>query len=242
MMKTVLFIVTFLISVISSVNAKEKTTVYLLPGQGSDCRIFSKLNFDSTQYRVICLSYEAPQSNESMREFSIRISKAIDTTQNFILVGVSLGGMISTEIAHHLNPEKVIIISSAKTKNDLPRRYSIQKLLGIYKWIPGTWLKAGALLLQPIVEPDRKRQKKTFTAMLRSKSPNYFQETVRIIINWNRTAITADTIYHIHGDKDNTIPLRNTDADYIVTGGSHMMTLTESFVIQTVVNRILEAS
>ena len=41
--------------------------------------------------------------------------------------GVSLGGMICTEMAHFLNPEKVFIISSAKKFDELPVQYKIQK-------------------------------------------------------------------------------------------------------------------
>lgn len=48
-----------------------------------------------------------------------------------------------------------------------------------------------------------------------------------MIINWVRTSNNTEII-HIHGDNDYTIPLKNIKhPDYIVKGGSHMMTLTK---------------
>lgn len=239
MMKLGLFAVVLLMCFCSLVQAQEKKAVYLLPGQGSDCRIFSKLNIDTAQYSVYCLKYGAPRPDESMKDFSMRISKAIDTSQQFILIGVSLGGMISTEIAHHLHPEKVILISSAKTRKELPKRYLIQRSVQSYRIIPKRAIKAGALLLQPIVEPDRRKEKATFVDMLKSKSPNYFKETVRVIVEWERQQNNANNIIHIHGSTDHTIPLRNVSADYIVSAGSHMMTLTQPAVINFIINKIL---
>lgn len=51
--------------------------------------------------------------------------------------------------------------------------------------------------------------------------------SVNMIINWVRTSNNTEII-HIHGDNDYTIPLKNIKhPDYIVKGGSHMMTLTK---------------
>ncbi len=239
MIKLSIFAVALLMSFCSLAQVQEKQTVYLLPGQGSDCRIFSKLRIDTAQYNLICLEYDAPRSDESMKHFSMRISKAIDTTTQFILIGVSLGGMISTEIAHHLHPEKVILISSAKTRKELPKRYLIQRYIQPYHIIPKRVIKAGAILLQPIIEPDRRKEKKIFVDMLKSKHPNYFKETVRIILEWERQQNNAENIIHIHGDNDHTIPIKNVKTDYVVSTGSHMMTLTQPAVINRIINNIL---
>jgi esterase/lipase len=123
------------------------------------------------------------------------------------LLGVSLGGMICTELNEMLNPEKTIMISSAKNRKELPFRYKFQKIVPIYKLFPGQILLAGAKMLQPIVEPDRNKNKKTFKSMLGSKSPVYMKRTIGLIINWNRKT-NLKPIIHIHGTKDHTIPIR----------------------------------
>lgn len=219
--------------------AQEKTNVYLFPGQGSDCRIFSKLELDTTQYELHCFDYGVPPENESLNDFAIRLSHEIDTTKPFVLIGVSLGGMFCTEIAHVLNPKQTIIISSAKNMDELPKKYTIQKEWQLYKVIPDNWYKRGALILQPIVEPDRRNHKKTFVSMLKRKSPTYFKRTVEMLIHWNRTSCNEDII-HIHGSEDNTIPIDRLSPNYIIKGGSHMMALTKAEEINVILNKILQ--
>jgi pimeloyl-ACP methyl ester carboxylesterase len=236
MLKSILTVLCCLI--ISYINAQQKTDIYLFPGQGSDCRIFSKLEFDTTKYDVYCFDYGVPPKNESLSDFAMRLSEEIDTTRSFVLIGVSLGGMFCTEIAHVLSPEKTIIISSAKTMSELPKKYTIQRKYALYKIIPDRWYKKGALFLQPIVEPDRRNEKETFVSMLNGKSPLYFNRTVEMLIHWNRTSC-SESVIHIHGSKDNTIPIDGLSTNYVIEEGSHMMTLTRANEINTLLKELL---
>lgn len=214
--------------------AADKVNVYLFPGQGSDHRIFKNFDLDTTSYNYFCIDYGAPLPKENLRQFACRQSKKIDTLDPFILVGVSLGGMICVEMAHFLNPEKVFILSSAKNSLELPTRYTFQKKVGFYKLLSPRFYKFSAQLLQPIVEPDRSFEKETCKSMLKIKSEIYFKRTVSIIVEWGRKSCNAAVI-HIHGDNDHTIPIRNVKSDYIVKGGSHMMALTHGSLISEII-------
>jgi hypothetical protein len=61
--------------------------------------------------------------------------------------------------------------------------------------------------------------------MLKSKDKIYMKRAVDMIINWQRETYNPNII-HIHGDKDNTIPIKNVNVTLIVEEGSHMMALT----------------
>lgn len=175
----------------------------------------------------------------SLADFAKQLSSCIDTSEKFILIGVSLGGMICCELNEFLHPQGTIIISSAKNQNELPFRYKFQKAIPIYKLFPGKALLAGAKLLQPIVEPDRNKNKATFQGMLAAKDPVYVKRTVNMIINWNRTTNT-NKIEHIHGTNDHTLPFKKINSpDHIIENGSHMMTLTRANEISKIINGIL---
>ena len=213
-------------------------TIYLFPSQGSDSRIFDAIVFDSS-YKTKVIEYSTPEKGMSMRTFSQQLINQIDTTENYILLGVSLGGMLCVEINEILSPMKTIIVSSAKNCRELPFRYRFQKVIPLYKLIPKKMILAGAKLLQPIVEPDSKKNKSVFKSMLAAKDARYMKRTVGLIINWDRKENNKE-VYHIHGSKDHTIPLRNINAPRIVVqNGSHMMTLTRAEEIQEIVNSIL---
>ena len=213
-------------------------TVYFLPGQGADERLFNNIILDS-QYVVKYIKYSIPEPDDSMHTYARKMAQQIDTTEPFILIGTSFGGMLATEINDFLSPEKVIIISSAKSQYELPGRYQFQKKYKLYQYVTPKITKAGAIILQPIVEPDRMRENATFRSMLWDKHPTYMQHSVRMIIEWKRTDYD-DNIIHIHGEKDRTVPIRNVDYDILIPNGSHMMTLTEGKYLSGILNELLK--
>lgn len=224
----------------SGIMAKsiDSVYVYLFPGQGSDERIFEEIKLEP-HYRIINVVYPVPEANTSLKDFALQIGKQVDTSRRYIFIGVSLGGMISSELAEMMKPEKVIIISSAKCRDELPLRYKFQKKIPVYKLVPKAMIKMGAQILQPIVEPDRKKNKDTFKSMLGKKDKLYLKRTVGMIINWEKKTYN-NKIIHIHGTNDHTLPYRKVKANYKVNKGSHMMTLTKGQEINLLINKILQ--
>jgi pimeloyl-ACP methyl ester carboxylesterase len=207
-----------------TISATAQHTLYLFPGQGSDSAIFSKMNIPDS-FTLRYMNLPTPNKGEMLPEYAQRFISEIDTTKPYSLIGVSLGGMICSELAEMLKPEKVIIISSAKCASELPAKYSFQQKVRLNRAIPASWYRRGALLLQPLVEPDRNKEKSTFKHMLRSKDKVYMKRAVDMIINWQKESY-KESIIHIHGDKDNTIPIKNVKPTIVIIGGSHMMALT----------------
>lgn len=221
-----------------NLSSKSQTTIYLFPGQGSDYRIFDSITFDSL-YKVKVIAYSTPAKGATMAAFAKSLSSQIDTSEDFILIGVSLGGMLCVELSEFLNPRQTIIVSSAKNRKELPFRYRFQKVIPIYEAIPPKALFIGAKILQPLVEPDRNKNKDVFKSMLESKEPVYIKRTIRLIIQWDRTHNTK-TIFQIHGTNDHTIPIRNIKTPtYVIDGGSHMMTLTRSQAMSKILNNLV---
>lgn len=214
-----------------------KPLIYLIPGQGSDYRLFKNLQIDSS-FEIRNISYGIPEENMTLPEFARELSLQVDTTRPYILIGVSLGGMIATEMGEFMNPEKIILISSAKCRNELPNRYNFQRRIPIYKIVSGEMAKKGAKIMQPIVEPDRNREKETFKSMLNDKDPVFLKRTIKMIMEWDRIDYRSDII-QIHGDNDSTIPIRNVKYDYLLENGSHMIVLTRSTEISELLNEIL---
>ncbi len=234
-----MFILVVLMSDNSVLSAQDNLHVYLFPGQGSDYRLFDSLSWP-TNVDTTIISYGTPEEGMSMKEFAKSLLPGIDTTQHYALVGVSLGGMICVELSELIKPEFTIIISSAKNSKELPFRYNFQKIIPIYQVVPGFLLTTGARIMQPIIEPDRSKNKETFKSMLKQKKPLYMKRTVDMVIGWNRKE-NFRKIYHIHGDNDHTIPIKNiNDPYYLVENGSHMMTLTEGAKISKQINQIIE--
>lgn len=213
------------------------TIIYLFPGQGADERLFSQLKFEDG-YKVVHIAYPEPRDGETMTSFAEVIKQQIDLDGKYVFVGVSLGGMIASELAAITKPEQVILISSAKCREELPRLYRLQGRLGINKMVPGSLTRYGAIFLQGIVERDSWNNREVFQDMIKKKTPTYFKRTVDMIVNWDRTK-PLENVVHIHGTGDHTLPIRFVKPDYVVEGGSHMMVLTRGEEINKLINEIL---
>jgi len=227
----------FLLNTVACFSQKEK--VYLLPGQGADYRLFSHLQIDSSCFDIVHIKYPEPLKKESMKQFALRLLRQIDTAEEFHLIGASLGGMLACEISAIKKPETLTLISSAKCRDELPYRYRFQKFVPIYRALPGTLLLWGAKFLQTLVEPDSKHNKEVFDAMLAEKTPHYMKWTIHMICTWDRTDLPKDCL-HLHGEEDNTIPIRRIMNPTIIENGSHMISLTRGEELSHIIDDYLK--
>ncbi|MFC2098528.1 alpha/beta hydrolase [Bacteroidota bacterium] len=216
-------------------ETNNEPVIYLLPGTGADCRLFNKINFP---YDTVHLEFPIPEKKLSLQDYAYSFIPRIDTNRGIILIGVSLGGMISTELADTLSPERVIIISSAKCRDELPGTYKFQRFVPLNRIAPKKMIKWGSKVIAPAVEPERK-QDTIFRTMLMAKDPAYLKWTVNMIINWQREEYDS-SIVHIHGDNDSTLPIRNINYDFLIPDGSHMMVYIRGKELSELINDILK--
>ena len=214
-------------------NAKK---IYLIPGQGSDYRLFQKLTLN---HDTVYIHHFEPVKNETMAHYAQGFINQIDTSGAFSLIGVSLGGMIAVELSKIISPEEIIIISSAKTYKELPFRYKFWRAFPLNKILGKRFMRRMGIWLQPILEPDSKNNREVFKSMISGKSATFIKRTSNMIINWKNTEY-PDNLTHIHGDKDHTIPARNVTDFILISGGSHMMTLTRASEISDIINEIIK--
>lgn len=211
----------------------QKPTLYLIAGQGSDGRVFKNLTIE--HFDTVIIDYIVPTRNESMEDYAKRLATEIDTTKSFSLLGVSLGGMLAVEISKFTNPKHIIIVSSAKCRDELPFRYRFMKRIRLYKLFPGRVLKSLALVARPLFEPDSRLEHETCKAMTKDKNPKFMQRSIHCIVNWKGEDYRSDII-HIHGDNDHTLLIENIRNPILVKGGSHMMVLTRGKEISGIIN------
>lgn len=212
-----------------------KHRVYLIPGQGADERLFSELKLENCETQI--LRFLVPEKDELLPAYAKRMAAQIDTTQPFSIVGVSLGGMIAVEMSKFMSPQKVVLISSAKGRDELPLRYRFMKHVPLYKLFPGTLLKKMANMARPVVEPESKEKTPVFKAMIDAKDPDFMQRSIHMIANWDNKDRPSNLV-HIHGTKDKTLPVRYIDQPVKVDGGGHMVTLVRAEEISRLLNEI----
>jgi len=209
----------------------------MIPGQGSDTRLFKHLQIEG--YDTIGINYLIPEKDEGMNAFARRMAAEIDTTENFALLGVSLGGMLAMEMSSFINPDQIILISSAKNENEIPAMYKVFRKVPINKIIGGRFLKFCTVLFQPVYEPLGKEDQILWRSMIKEKDPKFMRRATDCIVNWEGNSYKDLEVLHIHGSKDRTLPIKNVGEHYCIEDGTHIMTLTEAKQISEVINGYL---
>src|SRR5258705_6725488 len=107
--------------------------IYCISGLGADERIFTNLRLEG--YELKHIPWLRPNKKESLQEYAKRMAKSIQHDSP-VLLGVSFGGMIGIEIARQIPLQKLIIISSIKSADELPQWMKLAGTLQLNKLVP----------------------------------------------------------------------------------------------------------
>ncbi len=204
---------------------KTKRNLYAMPGLAASPEIFEFLKFDE-KINLICLSWIIPNNNESITNYALRMSKKIKH-KNPCIMGVSFGGILVQEISRHVNFEKIIIISSVKSNKEFPLSMLIAKKTKAYKFFPVQWVKNIEQLSLFAFGNIIKKRLNLYKKYLSVRNPIYLNWAIKELINWNQSN-NLPNIIHIHGEKDNILPIKNIKNVEIIKDGNHAMILIKS--------------
>ncbi|QHT68228.1 alpha/beta hydrolase [Rhodocytophaga rosea] len=207
--------------------------VYAISGLGADKRVFEYLDL---RYELISLDWIEPKRDEELSEYASRLAEKINTKENFILIGVSFGGLIAIEISKILKPALVILISSAETKSDLRRVYRIIGKTGIIKVIPAVFFKPPAKLAEWIFGA---KNKQLLREIINETDLRFVKWAIEQLITWDNN-IRIESCIKIHGNKDLLIPLRNDTNTIEIPGGHHFMIVDKAEEISPIINKAIK--
>ena len=209
---------------------------YFISGLGADKKAFYKLKLPEG-YEPVYIDWIPPFPSEAMKDYASRLSSAINPKENFILIGLSFGGMIATEIAKKKKPQKIILISSVAVSDELPWYFKLAGKLGVQKIIPAGWYKK-ATLLNHFMGAGSREDKVMVTSFVQQTDPGFIRWSLDSILQWEQHE-RSENIIHIHGSSDRLLPLRYTHADRIIHNGRHLMVLNKADEINRVLSEVL---
>ena len=209
---------------------------YLISGLGADERVFSRIQLPPG-YEPVHLDWIAPLKDEPLEDYAKRFSKRINANESFILIGVSFGGMLASEIAKIIPPKKLIIISSLSNYKELPWYFKLAGKLGLHKIIiPGIYKQA--TILNRFMGAGNKEMKAIVYSYVNNIDPKFIRWSLNIIVNWPHTERLLNLI-HIHGSRDHLLPNRYVKADHVVQNGGHLMVMNKAEEVNKILEQIL---
>lgn len=211
-------------------------TLYFISGLGSDGRIFRKLELENCEIKYI--NWVRPEKSESLESYVERLTDQINSDGEFVLIGLSFGGIIAQELALRVKPKKVILISSIKHQNEKPLYLKLIKRFCLYKIIPFSFIKYASPLFYRTMGAFTNEERKLVKEFVQKTDKSLFNWSIKQIALWEKTE-TDTGLYHIHGDADRVLPLKNIKTDYIVKEGNHFMVYNKSGEISNILLDII---
>jgi pimeloyl-ACP methyl ester carboxylesterase len=196
-------------------------TIYFLSGLGANYSAFKYLTFPSN-VQTVFIDWLAPEKNEPIKNYAKRIAEKINIAEPFMLIGLSFGGMLATEVIEFVTPQKTILISSAARRQELPFYYKLAGALRLNKLFPAAVIKKGNVVINWLMGVSAIKDKNLVQEILAASNPEFSKWAINQIVNWERKN-APENIIRIHGSKDKVLPILNFKPHHLINAGGHFM-------------------
>lgn len=206
--------------------------IYIFSGLGVDKRVFDAIDFSGLNVQFV--DWIDPYRNESLESYARRISKNFQ--KDSILIGLSFGGMLAVEVSKIIPVKKVILIASAKNKNELPKYFRLVGTLKLNYLVPSSLLKTTNFITNWLFGATTLAEKRLLKNIIKDTDPNFLKWAINQILNWKNLSVPQNCI-HIHGKHDRILPSKYVKVDYKIKNGGHFMTVNRPKEIESIIKK-----
>jgi pimeloyl-ACP methyl ester carboxylesterase len=210
--------------------------VYFISGLAADSRVFKYIKLPPG-YEPVYLDWIPPQHKETLEAYSVRLSASINKSEPFVLLGLSMGGMIATEIAKRSKPQACILLCSVPTHKHFPSHFKWAYFLRLHKLMPVRIIKLASLLKRGFTA-DNKEDKQLLKEVIKDSDPVFIRWAMHAILSWKNEVIPKP-LWHIHGSNDEILPIRFTQPTHRVAGGNHLMIMSKARELNSFLEEVL---
>lgn len=198
-----------------------KPHIFFISGLGADHRAFDRIKLDG--YDQTHLPWIVPSWKDDIKSYAEKMAEPIQKHENPIVIGLSLGGMLATEMTNFIPKLKVILVSSIKSPRErsnilrLGRTFPIQRLMPprLMQNMTFMWSAANRKKLS-------KQESEHMLSMFKEQNDKFLRWAIFHAPKW-RGSGDESRISHIHGTADRMFPIKRIQNAIHVKGGSHMM-------------------
>lgn len=210
--------------------------VYFIPGIGADYRLFTHILLPEG-YTASHIHWIDPLDKEKLSDYAFRLSGQIDQSEPFILIGLSLGGMMAVEIAKRLDPTCTILVSSIPVKAHLPGYFRLAGKLGLGKLISPSFMKA-ATKAKYALSMRSAANRRLMYDIIRAGDDHFIRWAINAVLEWENKEV-PQRVYHIHGTRDEIFPIGLTTPTHIVEKGDHNFVVSRPEILNQMLKEII---
>ena len=139
----------------------------------------------------------------------------------------------------YLKLRRLIIVSSVKTKYELPKRFDFLRITKIHKILPTSLVQKVENWEKLLVAEPIKKIGRLYDKYLTVKDEYYLDWSIENILNWTQEK-PIEGIIHIHGTKDLVFPVKNITDCIAVPKGTHAMIVNRARWFNENLPRLIE--
>lgn len=216
----------------------DRIPVYFVPGLAAGGEIFRNILLPQDKYQWFVLDWLIPGKRESLQAYAKRMADRVEHP-DAVLVGVSFGGVVVQEMSQFLQLRKLIIISSVKTRKEMPKRLHYARMTKAYYLIPTRAVLSAKDLRKFAIGPRTRKRLSIYQEYLSVRNKYYLDWAIRNMICWSRNQADPQVV-HVHGDRDLIFPVKNIHNARIVPFGTHVMIINKGRIISEIISEIVE--
>ncbi len=211
--------------------------IYCISGMGADERIFTKLTIPG--YELVPVKWAAYDKSDTLTSYARKLIKQIPEDKP-ILMGLSLGGMLSVEVGKIIPAKRIFLVSSAKTTKELPAIGQKSFLKSVIQKLPSGMFGHAGLMNTKMIGAESDEDRKLLVGMMHDTDPGFIKWSLGAVVGWSNT-IYPEEVFHIHGTADRIIPAKNVHPDHWINGGSHIMIYNRANEVSRIISGCLSA-
>ena len=205
--------------------SQEIIHVYLMPGMAANPTIFEHIKLPEELFQIHWLEWMIPNDKESLESYAKRMIAKIEH-DNIVLLGVSFGGLLVQEMSKYMKIRKLFVVSSLKSKHELPKRMKLMRITKAYKILPTQLVSNIDFLAKYAFGETVTKRVELYKKYLSVSNKDYLDWAIRNVIEWDQDEPNSDAIY-INGDKDAIFPHSCVGSSIVIEGGTHIMILNK---------------
>lgn len=209
-------------------------TVYCISGLGADHTVFDRVQLNNAVLKH--LSWAPYDKHEDIPAYAKKLSLSIPD-ENPIILGLSFGGMMAVEIAKIRPVKKLLLVSSAKTRQEIAGFGNMLNWLIDHNVIPAFLFNTPNKYLFENFGAETEEEKDMLRAVLKHSDPHFMKWAMRAVNHWDNAALPTCPYTHIHGTADRIIPPYHIKPDYWIDGGSHIMIYNRAPEVNAILNK-----
>ena len=210
------------------------THYYILSGLGADERVFANVELPPNHTH---LHWIENTPNETLQDYAGRMAAEIKH-ENPVLIGLSFGGIVAQEIAAIRKAERLILISTVKSRNELPWYFRLIDQFKFLKLIPNVLFTKPNALVAFAFSLTRKEDKTLLKSCFEIMSQHHLKWAITKILSWQGVKYDSP-VFSITCSKE-LIFTSNRKSGLAVVDGGHFAVYTNANAMQHALNKAFD--